>query len=70
MISMMLSAPSRTGYFSTFTSGLISWIEISAESTFGTPMRSFECATWRCRLERSTTSLSTMPSVPTPAAAR
>ena len=26
--------------------------------------------TWRCRLERSTTSSSTMPSVPTPAAAR
>ena len=26
MISMMFSAPSRTGYFSTFTSGLISWI--------------------------------------------
>ena len=70
MISMMLSASSRTGYFSTFTSGLISWIAISAESTFGTPMRSFEWATWRWRLERSTTSLSTMPSVPTPAAAR
>ena len=70
MISMMLSASRRDWYFTTFTSGLISWIAISAESTFGMPMRSFEWATWRCRLERSTTSLSTMPSVPTPAAAR
>ena len=70
MISMMFEASMRTGYFSTFTSGLISWIEISAESTLGMPTRSFEWATWRWRLDRSTTSLSTIPSVPTPAAAR
>ena len=67
---MMFSGPSRTGYFSTFTSGLSAVIVCSAESTFGTPIRSVEWITWRWRFERSTSSSSTIPSVPTPAAAR
>jgi hypothetical protein len=49
---------------------LIALIDSSAESTFATPMRSVVWMTWRWRLERSTSSSSTMPSVPTPAAAR
>ena len=36
----------------------------------GIPMRSVVWMTWRCRLERSTVSSSTIPIVPTPAAAR
>ena len=36
----------------------------------GTPIRSLEWITCRWRFERSTSSLSTIPSVPTPAAAR
>ena len=70
MISMMFEASSRTGYLTTFTSGLSALIVCSAESTFGVPIRSVEWITWRCRLERSTSSSSTIPSVPTPAAAR
>ena len=42
---MMFEASSRSWYLTTLTSGLISLIAISAESTFGIPMRSFECAT-------------------------
>ena len=45
-------------------------VDSAAESTFGVPMRSVVWMTWRWRLERSTTSSSTMPIVPTPAAAR
>src|SRR3982074_3633168 len=41
-----------------------------AESTLRSPMRSMLCSTWRCRLDASTTSMSMMPMVPTPAAAR
>ena len=70
MISMMFDASSRVSYLTTLTSALISLIAISAESTFGIPIRSSEWATWRWRFERSTTSSSTIPSVPTPAAAR
>src|SRR3954453_8479591 len=69
MISMMLEASSRVLYLTTFTSGLMPLMAISAESTFGTPIRSVVWMTWRCRLERSTSSSSTTPSVPTPAAA-
>ncbi len=61
---MMFSASSRTGCLTTLTSGLSSWIVSAAESTFGWPTRSVVWMTWRWRLERSTTSLSTMPSVP------
>ena len=42
----------------------------AALSTLGMPIRSVECRIWRCRFEVSTTSSSTIPSVPTPAAAR
>ncbi len=58
----------RVRYLTTLTSGLMALMEISAESTFGTPMRSVVWMTWRCRLERSTLSSSTMPSVPSPPA--
>ena len=54
----------------TLTSGLSASIVCRAESTFLTPRRSVEWMTWRWRLLASTTSKSTMPSVPTPAAAR
>ena len=70
MISMMFDASSRTGYLTTSTSGLSAAIVASAESTFGVPIVRVEWITWRCRLERSTSSSSTIPSVPTPAAAR
>ena len=70
MISMMFEASIRTGYLTTFTSGFSALIDSSAESTFGTPTRSVVWITWRCRFDRSTTSSSTIPSVPTPAAAR
>src|SRR6266700_7596483 len=70
MMPRMFEASIRRGYLTTFTSGLIAWIDSSAESTLGMPMRWVEWITWRCRLERSTSSSSTMPSVPTPAAAR
>src|SRR2546421_686912 len=70
MMRMTLEASRRSAYLTTCTSGLIARIDSSAESTFGTPTRSVVWMTWRWRLERSTTSLSTMPIVPTPAAAR
>src|ERR1700712_1668081 len=69
MISMMLEASRRVLYFTTRTSGLMPLMAISAESTFGVPIRSVVWITWRCRFERSTVSSSTTPSVPTPAAA-
>ena len=41
-----------------------------ADTTFLWPTRSVVWITWRWRFERSTTSKSTIPIVPTPAAAR
>ena len=41
-----------------------------AESTLRSPTRSRLCKIWRCKLDASTTSISTMPIVPTPAAAK
>ena len=41
-----------------------------ARSAFESPSRSVECTICRWRFESSTTSSSTIPSVPTPAAAR
>ncbi len=70
MISMMFEASRRVSYLTTLTSGLIAFIDSCAESTFGTPIRSVVWMTWRWRLERSTTSSSTIPIVPMPAAAR
>src|SRR4029450_9748415 len=54
----------------TLTSGLSAVSVFLAESTLRSPMRSMLCRIWRCRFEASTTSMSTIPSVPTPAAAR
>ena len=45
-------------------------IAIRADSTLRSPIRSVVCTIWRWRLLRSTTSKSTRPIVPTPAAAR
>src|SRR3954468_1604021 len=70
MIRMTLDASRRSLYLTTSTSGLIAFIDSSAESTLCTPTRSVVWMTWRWRLERSTASSSTSPSVPTPAAAR
>ena len=42
----------------------------AAESTFGVPSAPVEWRTCRCRLDSSTTSSSTTPITPTPAAAR
>ena len=70
MISMMFEASMRVLYLTTFTSGLSASIVSSAESTFGIADPLVLWITWRCRFDRSTTSSSTMPSVPTPAAAR
>src|SRR3954465_14776837 len=70
MISMMFEASRRVLYLTTSTSGFSALTCSSAESTFATPTRSVVWITWRCRFETSTTSSSTMPSVPTPAAAR
>jgi hypothetical protein len=67
---MMFDASRRSVCLTTSTSGLSALIAISAESTFGTPTRSVVWMTWRWRFETSTTSSSTIPSVPTPAAAR
>src|SRR5215211_1838674 len=69
MISMTFEASRRVLYLTTSTSGLIALTDSSAESTLATPMRSVVWMTWRWRFERSTSSSSTMPSVPTPAAA-
>ena len=38
MMSMMLEASRRTGYLTTFTSGLSAAMAASAESTFGVPI--------------------------------
>jgi hypothetical protein len=54
----------------TFTSGLSASIVAFAESAFQSPSVSVECAIWRWRFDASTRSSSTMPIVPTPAAAR
>ena len=54
----------------TSTSGLMSVSVFFAESTLRSPIRSMLWRIWRCRLDSSTTSMSMMPIVPTPAAAR
>ena len=69
-ISMTLSLSSRTSCTTTFTSGLISWMLSRADSALGRPTSDWPWMIWRCRFDSSTTSKSTMPSVPTPAAAR
>ena len=54
----------------TLTSGFSASIVRLADSTFGSPSRSVEWTIWRWRFDASTASSSTIPSVPTPAAAR
>ena len=65
-----LSLLSASSWMTTFTYGLISWIESRADSALDRPMSDCPWMIWRCRLDSSTVSNSTMPSVPTPAAAR
>ena len=60
----------RTRCSSTVTSGLRPWMVFFADSVLGTPTRSVEWITCRCRFDSSTTSSSTRPRRPTPAAAR
>src|SRR4051812_38747649 len=60
----------RTRCSSTVTSGLSFWIVWRADSVLGIPTRSVSCRICRCRFDSSTTSSSTIPSRPTPAAAR
>src|SRR3954469_22612867 len=69
MISMMFEASRRVSYFTTSTPGFRSLIARSAESTLAVPTPSVLWITWRWRFETSTTSSSTRPIVPTPAAA-
>src|SRR4051795_155006 len=70
MIRSTLSATSISSCATTVTSGLSAVIVLRALSTFFSPIRSFVWSTWRWRFDRSTTSKSMIPSVPTPAAAR
>ena len=54
----------------TSTSGFRASIVARADAVFGAPTRPVVWITWRCRFDSSTTSSSTSPSVPIPAAAR
>ena len=69
-IRKAFSDDSRSRNSSTRTSGLRAWRVRRADSVFGMPMRSLVWRIWRCRFDKSTTSMSTRPMVPTPAAAR
>ena len=69
-MSSTFDESSRTWCSRTSTNGLISRTESRADSAFGRPMSDWPWMTWRCRFDSSTSSNSTIPSVPTPAAAR
>src|SRR5437867_621916 len=69
-MSSAFSDVSRVSYSSTCTCGLTSRIRSRADSSFGRPTSLVPCSTCRWRFDTSTTSKSTSPSVPTPAAAR
>src|SRR4051794_6415430 len=69
MTSRMLEESRRPLCSTTLTSGFRPSMKIRAEAVFAIPIRSVLWITWRCRLEASTTSSSTRPIVPTPAAA-
>src|SRR5215218_2118513 len=69
-MSSTLSLSSRVSCRRTSISGLISLMESRALSAFDRPTSDCPWMIWRCRLDSSTVSNSTMPSVPTPAAAR
>src|SRR5438270_498897 len=68
--SSALALVSRSSNFSTFTKGLMPRTVSSADSSLRRPTSAVEWMICRCRLVKSTTSKSTIPSVPTPAAAR
>src|SRR6266498_2006161 len=70
MISRAFSEVSLVSWRVTSTYGLISTILSRALSSLGRPMSEVPWMTCRCRLEASTSSKSTMPMWPTPAAAR
>jgi hypothetical protein len=65
-ISITLVESSRSSWSTTSMSGLISCTDACALSALDRPMSLWPWMTWRCRLLSSTTSKSTMPSVPTP----
>ena len=67
---MTLDESSRSSCTLTVISGLISSTESRADSAFDRPTSLCPWMIWRCRFDSSTASNSTMPSVPTPAAAR
>jgi hypothetical protein len=52
------------------TSGVSAWTRRLGQNHWASPRRSVAWTIWRWRFESSTTPASTMPSVPTPAAAR
>ena len=66
----MFSEVRRSLYATTSTSGLSASIVRFADSTFGSPSESVEWTICRCKFDSSTTSASTIPMRPTPAAAR
>ena len=61
---------SRRSWRTTVTSGLIAATVSAADSVLGRPTSATPWTTWRWRFDASTTSSSTTPIVPTPAAAR
>src|SRR6186997_3739 len=70
MISSAFSLVSRVSYPSTCTCGFMSLSRSRADSSFGRPTSFEPCTICRCRFVTSTTSKSTSPIVPTPAAVR
>ena len=68
--SSAFAALSRTACVCNFTCGLMPARRCRADSTFGVPTAAVACTTCRCKFDSSTTSSSTTPIVPTPAAAR
>src|SRR5215217_5934568 len=70
MISSAFSLVNRVSYPSTCTCGFMSFRRSRADSSFGRPTSFVPCTICRCRFVTSTTSKSTSPIVPTPAAAR
>jgi hypothetical protein len=68
--SITLSLSSLTSLPATLTYGLVSAIDSLADWALDFPISDCPWMTWRCRLDSSTVSKSTTPSVPTPAAAR
>ena len=70
MMPRIFSAVMFIWYVLIATSGLSAASVSRPDSTFGLPMPAVVWRIWRWRFDRSTTSPSTSPIVPTPAAAR